>query len=98
MLSELMNDDGTVMRGPQVAAFAEKHGLKRLSIADLIAYRQSRDKLVERVGEFTGRSEIGTLRGYAYVTPFDQRASHGFRPMARSATARQCLRACIAPT
>ena len=47
-----MNDDGTVMRGPQVAAFAEKHKLKRISIADLIAYRQARDKLVERVGEF----------------------------------------------
>src|SRR5919206_2558915 len=36
VLSELMNDDGTVMRGAQVAAFAEKHRLKRISIADLI--------------------------------------------------------------
>jgi 3,4-dihydroxy 2-butanone 4-phosphate synthase/GTP cyclohydrolase II len=72
VLSELMNDDGSVMRGPQVAAFAEKHNLKRLSIADLIAYRQVRDKLVERVGEFSLVSEIGQLRGYAYVTPFDE--------------------------
>ncbi|HWV55621.1 3,4-dihydroxy-2-butanone-4-phosphate synthase [Pseudorhodoplanes sp.] len=71
VLSELMNDDGTVMRGPQVAAFAEKHGLKRLSIADLIAYRQAREKLVERVGEFPVASPIGPLQGYAYVTPFD---------------------------
>ena len=47
-----MNDDGTVMRGPAVAAFAEQHKLKRISIADLIAYRQAREKLVERVGEF----------------------------------------------
>ena len=61
VLSELMNDDGTVMRGPQVAAFAEKHKLKQLSIADLIAYRQAREKLVERVGEFPVQSEIGTL-------------------------------------
>ena len=38
----------------------------------LIAYRQNRDKLVERVGEFTVASEIGTLNGYAYVTPFDR--------------------------
>ncbi len=60
------------MRGPQVAAFAVEHGLKQVSIADLIAYRQSRDKLVERVGEFTLASEIGTLNGYAYVTPFDR--------------------------
>ena len=71
VLAELMNDDGTVMRGAAVAAFAEKHKLKRISIADLIAYRQVRDKLVKRVGEFPVKSEIGTLTGYAYVTPFD---------------------------
>jgi 3,4-dihydroxy 2-butanone 4-phosphate synthase/GTP cyclohydrolase II len=71
VLSELMNDDGTVMRGPAVAAFAERHGLKQISIADLIAFRQVRDKLVKRVGEFPVKSEIGTLTGYAYVTPFD---------------------------
>ena len=71
VLSELMNDDGTVMRGPAVAAFAERHKLKQISIADLIAYRQAREKLVKRVGEFPVESEIGTLTGYAYVTPFD---------------------------
>jgi len=38
----------------------------------LIAYRQSRDKLVERVGEFQLTSEIGPLQGFAYVTPFDR--------------------------
>ncbi|MEI7804224.1 MAG: 3,4-dihydroxy-2-butanone-4-phosphate synthase [Hyphomicrobiales bacterium] len=72
VLAELMNDDGTMMRGPGVAAFADKHNLKRVSIAELIAYRQARDKLVERVAEFPLSSEIGTLRGYAYVTPFDK--------------------------
>ncbi len=71
VLAELMNDDGTVTRGPAVAAFAERHNLKQVSIADLIAYRQARDKLVKRVGEFPVKSEIGTLAGYAYVTPFD---------------------------
>jgi 3,4-dihydroxy 2-butanone 4-phosphate synthase/GTP cyclohydrolase II len=71
VLSELMNDDGTVMRGPAVAAFAQQHNLKQISIADLIAYRQAREKLVKRVGEFPVKSEIGTLSGYAYVTPFD---------------------------
>jgi 3,4-dihydroxy 2-butanone 4-phosphate synthase/GTP cyclohydrolase II len=71
VLSELMNDDGTVMRGPAVTAFADRHKLQRISIADLIAYRQARDKLVKRVGEFPVKSEIGTLAGYAYVTPFD---------------------------
>src|SRR5262249_55252083 len=72
VLSELMNDDGTVMRGPDVAAFAERHKLKRLTIADLIAYRQAREKLVDRIGEFSVTTEIGPLKGYAYVTHFDQ--------------------------
>jgi 3,4-dihydroxy 2-butanone 4-phosphate synthase/GTP cyclohydrolase II len=72
VLAELMNDDGTVMRGPEVARFAEQHRLQRISIADLIAYRQRREKLVERIGEFTVTTEIGMLKGYAYVTPFDR--------------------------
>src|ERR1700690_3876570 len=71
VLSELMNDDGTVMRGPELVAFAERHKLQRISIAELIAYRQARDKLIERVGEFPVESEIGTLTGYAFLTPFD---------------------------
>ncbi len=71
VLSELMNDDGTVMRGPELAAFAERHKLQRITIAELIAYRQARDKLIERVGEFPVESEIGTLTGYAFLTPFD---------------------------
>jgi 3,4-dihydroxy 2-butanone 4-phosphate synthase/GTP cyclohydrolase II len=71
VLSELMNDDGTVMRGPGVAAFAAKHKLTQISIADMINYRQAREKLVKRVGEFQVKSEIGPLTGYAYVTPFD---------------------------
>jgi len=72
VLAELMNDDGTVMRGAELADFAARHHLQRVSIADLIAYRQTRDKLIERIGEFPVESEIGTLSGYAFVTPFDQ--------------------------
>ena len=71
VLAELMNDDGTVMRGPAVTEFASRYNLKEISIADLIAYRQARDKLVKRLGEFRVRSKIGLLQGYAFVTPFD---------------------------
>ena len=71
-ICELVNDDGTVMRGPQVAAFARKHGLKRISVADLIAYRQAREKLVTRVAEFDIETESGAFRVYSYVTPFDK--------------------------
>ncbi len=72
VLAELMNDNGTVMRGQDIASFAAKHRLQLISIAELIAYRQVREKLVERVGEFPVASEIGTLQGFAYVTPFDK--------------------------
>jgi len=72
VICELVNDDGTVMRGPQIKAFAEKHKLKQISVDELIAYRQAREKLVERVAEFTVETAIGTLKGYAYVTPFDK--------------------------
>src|ERR1700734_2955718 len=71
VLAELMNDNGTVMRGPEIAAFATHHKIERVTIADLIAYRQSRDKLIERLAEFPVDSEIGTLTGYAFQTPFD---------------------------
>src|SRR6187401_45543 len=72
VICELVNDDGTVMRGPQIKAFAEKHKLRQISVDELIAYRQAREKLVERVGEFSVETSIGTLKGYAYVTPFDK--------------------------
>jgi 3,4-dihydroxy 2-butanone 4-phosphate synthase / GTP cyclohydrolase II len=72
VICELVNDDGTVMRGPQIKAFAEKHKLRQISVDELIAYRQAREKLVERVGEFTVETSIGTLKGYGYVTPFDK--------------------------
>jgi 3,4-dihydroxy 2-butanone 4-phosphate synthase/GTP cyclohydrolase II len=71
VICELANDDGTVMIGPQIEAFSDKHGLVRISVADLIAYRQVREKLVERVGTFPVRTPIGDLQGYAYRTPFD---------------------------
>jgi 3,4-dihydroxy 2-butanone 4-phosphate synthase/GTP cyclohydrolase II len=77
-ICELVNDDGTVMRGPQVRDFAKRHDLKRISVADLIAYRQAREKLVTRVAEFTVASEIGELDGYAYVTPFDKVHHYAF--------------------
>ena len=72
VICELVNDDGTVMRGPQIKAFAEKHKFRQISVDDLIAYRQVREKLVERVGEFNVETSIGTLKGFGYATPFDK--------------------------
>ncbi len=71
VIAELVNDDGTVQRGPQVTAFAEKHGLQRISVADLIAYRQAREKLVSRSAEFPVPTSIGEMKGYSFMTPFE---------------------------
>ncbi|MGO4704636.1 3,4-dihydroxy-2-butanone-4-phosphate synthase [Microvirga sp. 2MCAF38] len=71
VICELANDDGTVMKGEQITTFAQKHDLKRLSVADLIAYRQAREKLVERIATFPVATEWGEFTGYAYSTPFD---------------------------
>src|SRR5207244_7741944 len=62
-ICELVNDDGTVMRGPQITAFARKHALRRISVDDLIAYRQAREKLVTRVDEIKIDTEAGALGG-----------------------------------
>src|SRR6202789_3086390 len=78
VISELMNDDGSVMRGEQVARFAANHKLKHVTIADMIAYRQAREKLIERVSTFTTESPIGPLQGYAYRSPFDSIAHVAF--------------------
>jgi len=71
VICELANDDGTVMVGPQIEAFAAKHGLQRIAVADLISYRQAREKLVERVATFPVKTPLGELTGYAYRTAFD---------------------------
>src|SRR6201996_3920850 len=72
VISELMNDDGTVMKGQQVTQFAAANKLKHVTTADLISYRQAREKLIERVSIFTMESPIGPLQGYAYRSPFDE--------------------------
>ncbi|HZS84722.1 MAG TPA: 3,4-dihydroxy-2-butanone-4-phosphate synthase [Stellaceae bacterium] len=71
LIAELVNDDGTVQRLPQLLTFAAAHGLKIISIADLIAYRRQRERLVERVAEFTIATEIGPAKAVAYATRFD---------------------------
>ena len=59
VLAELVNDDGTVKRLPACREFAKVHGLKIVSIADLIEYRQRRDQLVRRVASFEMPTPIG---------------------------------------
>ena len=68
VICEIMNDDGTMARLPDLVGFAQYHGLKIGTIADLIAYRRRQESLVERLMETTINSRIGgdwTLRVYA---------------------------------
>lgn len=71
VISELVNDDGTVTRGEQVVDFAEKHGLKLLSVADLIAYRQRKETLIELVSSFDVETSFGKARAHTYSLPWD---------------------------
>jgi 3,4-dihydroxy 2-butanone 4-phosphate synthase / GTP cyclohydrolase II len=71
VISELVNDDGTVKRGPEVAAFAEEHGLKQVTVADLIAYRQRKETLIERVASFPIDTAQGKAQGHTYSLPWD---------------------------
>ncbi len=71
VICELVNDDGTVKRGTQVEAFAREHGLKLVSVADLIAYRQRKEHLVERVDTFPIETFAGPATGISYSTPWD---------------------------
>ncbi|BCH26185.1 3,4-dihydroxy-2-butanone-4-phosphate synthase [Mesorhizobium sp. L-8-3] len=71
VICELVNDDGTVMRGPQVQAFAERNGLKQVSVADLIAYRQRQETLIERIACFDIETPGGKAKAYTYTLPWD---------------------------
>jgi 3,4-dihydroxy 2-butanone 4-phosphate synthase/GTP cyclohydrolase II len=71
VICELVNDDGTVTRGPQVMAFAEKHGLKQVSVADLIAYRQRKETLIVRQSEFAITTAYGKAQAISYSLPWD---------------------------
>ncbi|HET9535811.1 MAG TPA: 3,4-dihydroxy-2-butanone-4-phosphate synthase [Mesorhizobium sp.] len=70
-ICELVNDDGSVMRGPQVTAFAEQNGLKQVSVADLIAYRQRQETLIERIECFDIDTPGGKAKAYTYTLPWD---------------------------
>ena len=72
LLAEIVNDQGTVKRLPELLAFAEEHGLCIVSIEDLIGWRQRREKLVDRVSEFQVRTRIGPAKAYSYRTKFEQ--------------------------
>jgi 3,4-dihydroxy 2-butanone 4-phosphate synthase/GTP cyclohydrolase II len=71
VLAEIVNDDGTVKRLPELIAFAREHRLKIVSIADLIEHRIRTESFVERVESFSVVTPIGEASAHIYTTPFD---------------------------
>jgi 3,4-dihydroxy 2-butanone 4-phosphate synthase/GTP cyclohydrolase II len=66
VLCEVMNDDGSMARRPQLQEFARRHSLKIGTIADLIRHRLRTDRSVERLSEQSVQTELGEFRLYAY--------------------------------
>jgi 3,4-dihydroxy 2-butanone 4-phosphate synthase/GTP cyclohydrolase II len=71
VIGELVNDDGTVMRGPQVSGFAEAQNLRQISVADLIAYRQRKEKLVECIDSVPVETAVGPAVAHIYRLPWE---------------------------
>ncbi|MGG5820883.1 3,4-dihydroxy-2-butanone-4-phosphate synthase [Falsiroseomonas sp. HW251] len=71
VICEIMNDDGTMARMPDLVAFAQHHGLKLGTIADLIAHRRRTERLVQRVEEGSVEGIGGTWRVVVYSSTLD---------------------------
>ncbi|MBI4887132.1 MAG: bifunctional 3,4-dihydroxy-2-butanone-4-phosphate synthase/GTP cyclohydrolase II [Acidobacteria bacterium] len=71
VICEIMNEDGTMARVPELAKFARKHGLLMITIADLIQYRMRTERLVRRVASAALPTVHGAFRIYAYENQLD---------------------------
>lgn len=71
VICEVMNDDGTMARLPDLEIIAAKHGLKIVSVTQLIAYRRRHDRLIERVAEAKLPTKYGEFKAIAYRSVID---------------------------
>jgi 3,4-dihydroxy 2-butanone 4-phosphate synthase/GTP cyclohydrolase II len=71
VICEIMNEDGTMARLPQLEAMADKHGIKIVTVADLIAHRRRHEKLVHRVAETKLPTRYGEFNAIAYRSDID---------------------------
>ena len=72
VICEIMNEDGTMARTPQLMEFVQKHGLKIVTIADMIRYRKKNEVFVERVAEVNMPTKYGEFQLIAYESSLDQ--------------------------
>jgi 3,4-dihydroxy 2-butanone 4-phosphate synthase/GTP cyclohydrolase II len=71
VICEIMNEDGTMARVPELTRFTRRHGLLMITIADLIKYRMNTERLVKRVATADLPTEHGAFRIYAYENQLD---------------------------
>ena len=71
VICEIMNADGSMARVPQLVEFCERHGIKMISVADLIRYRLQHERVVNRHAEGTLETEFGQFRAIAYTNSVD---------------------------
>ena len=71
VICEILNEDGTMARRPELEVFSETHGLPFITVADLIAYRLSHERLVHRVAEATLPTPYGEYRIVGYRNDVD---------------------------
>jgi 3,4-dihydroxy 2-butanone 4-phosphate synthase / GTP cyclohydrolase II len=71
VICEIMSDDGTMARVPELAAFCRQHNLKMITTAEIIRYRMANERLVERQGEAIVPTRYGEFRMIAYRSELD---------------------------
>jgi 3,4-dihydroxy 2-butanone 4-phosphate synthase/GTP cyclohydrolase II len=73
VICEVMNEDGTMARVPDLIPYCERHNLKMITVADLIAYRRRTEKLVERVVDTALPTEFGDFTAVGYRSLVDDK-------------------------
>jgi 3,4-dihydroxy 2-butanone 4-phosphate synthase/GTP cyclohydrolase II len=76
IICEIMKDDGTMARVPDLIEFCHEHGMKMLTVAELIRYRMAHERYVHRVGEALVETRFGEFRLIAYESEVDGGESH----------------------
>jgi len=73
VICEILDSDGTMARRPQLEEFAEKHDLRFITVAQLVSYRLTKTRIIERVAEASLPTEFGDFRVIAYQSVLDGR-------------------------
>jgi 3,4-dihydroxy 2-butanone 4-phosphate synthase/GTP cyclohydrolase II len=93
-ICEIMKDDGTMARLPDLKKFAKKHKLKIVSIADLIAYRLDKEKMVEKVAEAEMPTKFGEFKIIVFRNSLKPSEEHVALVKGKVTGKKKCSRTC----